>query len=171
MKRRSLLFVLLAASLLGACKLDRAATPPPLPRDVSDDAVAYFCGMSLSEHSGPKAQVFIRGVREPFWFSSVRDAFAFLMLPETPKAVTAVYVNDMAKAKNWAHPEPGTWVDAHKALYVIGSRRRGGMNADEAIPFGNAAAAQKFAAAEGGRVVSFDEMPHDYILASKSGEK
>lgn len=123
--------------------------------------------MSLSEHSGPKAQVFIRGLADPFWFASIRDAFAFLMLPETPKAVAVAYVNDMAKAKNWNHPEAGAWIDAHKALYVIGSRRRGGMSNNEAVPFGTAAAAQNFVATEGGRIVKFDGMPRDYVLGSK----
>ena len=92
------------------------------------------------------------------------------MLQETPKAITAFYVNDMGRAKNWDQPEPGTWVDAHKAYYVIGSRRRGGMGGAEAVPFGVAAAAQAFANANGGRVVRFAEMPKDYILATASGD-
>ncbi len=61
--------------------------------------------MSLSEHAGPKAQIFVRGLPDPYWFASVRDAFAFTMLQEMPKAITAIYVNDMARAKNWDQPE------------------------------------------------------------------
>ena len=75
----------------------------------------------------------------------------------------------MARVKDWDQPEPGTWVDAHKALYVIGSRRRTGMGTDEAIPFGGAGAARLFADANGGRIVSFDEMPRDYVLTADSG--
>ena len=37
--------------------------------------------------------------------------------------------------------------------------------------FGSAEAARKFIEAEGGRIVGFDDMPRDYILASSSGEK
>ena len=165
MKRRSLLIGLLC---LAACNRGDAAAPPP--REMTDASVAQFCGMSLSEHAGPKGQIFIRGLRDPYWFSSVRDAFAFTMLQETPKAITAFYVNDMARAKNWDQPEAGTWVEAHAAYFVIGSRRRGGMGADEAIPFGVDAAAQEFAAANGGRVVRFSEMPKDYVLATASGD-
>jgi copper chaperone NosL len=170
MKRRRFLLALLAAPLLGSCKRDGGAAVAP-PREISDASVAQFCGMSLSEHAGPKAQIFIRGLPEPYWFATVRDAFAFVMLPEMPKAITAIYVNDMARAKNWEQPEPGTWVQASKALFVIGSRRRSGMNTDEAIPFGSSDAARKFVEAEGGRIVGFDDMPREYILASNSGEQ
>jgi copper chaperone NosL len=126
--------------------------------------------MALTEHAGPKGQIFIRGLPDPYWFSSVRDAFAFTMLQETSKAISAFYVSDMARAKNWDQPEPGTWVDAHKAYFVIGSRRRGGMGADEAIPFGAAAATRAFAEANGGRIVRFADMPRDYILTATSGD-
>ena len=171
MKRRRFLLILLAAPMLASCKRNGDAEAMPAPREVTDGSIAYFCGMAVNEHSGPKAQIFIRDTPDPFWFASVRDAFSFLILPETPKAVTAIYVNDMAKAKDWAHPGPATWIDAHKAFYVIGSRRRSGMNADEAVPFGTDAAAQKFVAEEGGRVVRFDTMPRDYVLGPKTGEK
>jgi copper chaperone NosL len=170
MKRRTFFLALLAAPLFASCKQDRGAANAPPPREVSDGSVAQFCGMSLNEHAGPKAQIFIRGLPDPYWFATVRDAFAFVMLPEMPKAITAIYVNDMAKVTNWEQPEPGAWVDANNAVFVIGSRRRSGMNTDEAIPFGTATAAQKFVGAEGGRIVTFNEMPRDYILASKSGE-
>ena len=170
MQRRHFLLAILAAPLLASCKQDRDAVAAPLPREVTDASVAQFCGMSLTEHGGPKAQIFMRGLPDPYWFATVRDAFAFLMLPETPKAVAATYVNDMARVKNWEQPEPGAWIEADQASYVIGSRRRSGMNTDEAIPFGDAAAARKFVAAEGGRIVRFADMPRDYILASKSGD-
>jgi copper chaperone NosL len=171
MNRRNVLLALLAAPFLASCKPDRGAANARPPREVSDASVAQFCGMSLSEHAGPKAQIFIRGLPDPYWFATVRDAFAFVMLPEMPKAIEAVYVNDMARAKSWEQPEPGMWVEANKAYFVIGSRRRSGMNTDEAIPFGSAEAARKFIEAEGGRMVGFDEMPRDYILTSSSGEK
>lgn len=170
MKRAALVFALLSALSLASCKNDQDAALPA-PREVTDSSTAQFCGMSLSEHPGPKAQIFIRGLPDPYWFASVRDAFAFLFLPESPKAVVAVYVNDMAKAKNWDHPEAGSWIDAHRALFVIGSRRHGGMNADEAVPFGSEAAAKEFVNAEGGRIVPFADMPQDYVLEAKTGDQ
>jgi copper chaperone NosL len=162
--------ILLALLSLGACKHDKGAAELPRPREVTDAAVAQFCGMALTEHAGPKAQIFVLGLPDPYWFATVRDAFAFAMLPEMPKAISAFYVNDMARAKDWNQPEPGMWVEAHQASYVIGSRRRSGMDTDEAIPFGDDAAGHRFAEANGGRVVRFSDMPRDYILTTTSGD-
>lgn len=163
--------LLLGLLLLAACKQADVTSDAPRPREANDASVTQFCGMSVSEHGGPKAQIFVRGLPDPYWFSSVRDAFAFTMLQETPKAVSAIYVNDMGRAKNWDQPEAGTWIEAHQAYYVIGSRRRGGMGADEAIPFGSTITAKDFADANGGRIVSFVDMPRDYVLASASGNQ
>jgi copper chaperone NosL len=160
---------LLGSLSLAACDRGASAVDAPPPRETTDASVAQFCGMSLAEHAGPKGQIFIQGLNDPYWFASVRDAFAFLFLPEMPKAVSVIYVSDMARAKNWDRPELGTWVDARKATYVIGSHRLSGMGTDEAIPFGEADAAHRFADANGGRVVSFNDMPRDYILNATPG--
>jgi nitrous oxide reductase accessory protein NosL len=156
----------LAAALLvgltAGCSDQNTAKPAPL--EITQDAQAEFCGMTLAEHPGPKGQLFLRGQDRPFWFASVRDTFAFTMLPEMPKNIAAIYVNDMGRARNWATPEAGTWVEARKAVYVIGSRHRTGMDTDEAVPFGDPAVARQFAAENGGRVVSYQDMPHDYIF-------
>jgi len=165
MRRRD---VLLGLFFLAACKRGDTAAEAPRPREITDAATAQFCGMALTEHAGPKAQIFIRGLPDPYWFATVRDAFAFTMLQEMPKAILAIYVSDMARAKNWDQPEPGMWVEAHQAYFVIGSRRRSGMGTDEAIPFSVAAAARAFADANGGRVVRFADMPRDYILTATS---
>jgi copper chaperone NosL len=94
----------------------------------------------------------------------VRDTVAFTMLEGEPKDVTAIYVNDMGKATSWTAPEPGTWVEAREAWYVIGSRRMGGMGLPEVVPFGTREAADGFAADHGGRVVRLAEIPADYVL-------
>lgn len=167
----TLRYALLAVLALAACSREDTAANAPPPGEVTDASVAEFCGMNLTEHAGPKAQIFIREIPKPYWFATVRDAFAFTMLQETPKAIAAIYVNDMGRAKTWDQPEAGTWVDAHKASYVIGSNKLSGMNTEEAIPFGDPAAARAFAAVNGGRVVGFDDMPQSYILASTSGDR
>lgn len=160
------LFAGAALALALALALAGCGKPPapPTPREVSDSSTAQFCGMLLSEHTGPKGQIFVRDSKKPLWFASVRDTIAFLRLPDMPKDVVAVYVNDMGRAHDWAHPEKGTWVDARRALYVIGSRRRSGMNTEEAVPFGDKAAAHRFAAANGGRVVAFADIPNSYVF-------
>jgi copper chaperone NosL len=154
------------AALMTACNEEDRKASMPAPQEVTDTAIGQFCGMALNEHPGPKGQIFIVGDNKPFWFASEHDAIAFTMLPEMPKNVAAIYVSDMARARDWARPEPGSWVDAHQAMFVIGSARRSGMDTNEAIPFGNVEAARRFAAVNGGQVVPLNEVPQSYILAS-----
>lgn len=153
---------LLAALAAAGC--DDKASPKPPPQEVTSNSIGQFCGMALPEHGGPKAQIFNKGRAEPYWFSSVHNMFAFTFLQEELHDFTALYVNDMGRAHDWAHPEAGTWIDAHDALYVIASNRRSGMNEAEAVPFGTETAAQAFVAQHGGRLVRFSTMPRDYIL-------
>ena len=87
------------------------------------------------------------------------------MLPGESRNIAVVYVNDMGRA-SWDSPESGTWIDAASATYVIGSDRRGGMGALEAVPFADPAKAEAFIARHGGHTVRFEQMPQDYILAS-----
>ena len=150
--------------LLAACGEEQQASAPPAPHEVTDEAIGHYCGMALAEHSGPKGQAILQSRDEPVWFSSARDAIAFTKLPEEPKDIAAIYVTDMAAGKDWDHPEPGTWVDARRAWYVIGSTRKGGMGGDEAVPFGQEQAARHFAEAHGGEVVAFDAVPESYVL-------
>ena len=151
--------------LSAGCGEEEEAAARPAPVDLTRDAVGHYCNMIVADHEGPKAQLFLTGRAEPIWFSSVRDAIAFTMLPDEPKTIAAIYVNDMGRA-TWSSPEPGTWIDAETAHYVIGSRMRGGMGAAEAVPFAERAAAESFAARHGGETVSLAEVPRHYILAS-----
>jgi copper chaperone NosL len=157
---------LIAVIAVGCGEKPTLKAPPP--QEMSDTAIGHFCGMALAEHQGPKGQIFVADRKEPYWFSSAREIFAFASLPEEPRAIIAIYVNDMSKATDWDHPEPGTWIDATKAWYVIGSDRRGGMSDQETVPFGDAAAASVFVAVNGGRVVRFSEMPDTYIFPGAS---
>jgi copper chaperone NosL len=72
----------------------------------------------------------------------------------------------MAKAKNWQEPGASNWVDAKQAFFVVGSRVKGGMGADETVPFSDPGAAEKFAAENGGRVVAFAGVSPDYVLGA-----
>lgn len=155
--------VVLLATLGGCREEDETKAPPP--RELTRDAVGHYCGMIVTDHPGPKAQVFIAGEDEPTWFTSVRDAIVFMILPDEPKKVTAVYVNDMGRAESWDAPGAGTWIDAKTALFVIGSSRMGGMGAPEAVPFSDMESAKSFADRYGGEIVSFDDIPPEYVLA------
>jgi copper chaperone NosL len=158
------MLVALAAGLLAACDGEPEAAAPAAPVEVTAEATGRYCGMLLADHDGPKGQIHLAGSDEPLWFSSVRDTIAFTRLPEEPKNIAAIYVNDMGVAQNWRQPEPGTWTEARDAWFLIYSDRRGGMGAPEAVPFSDKAAAEAFRIAHGGQIVRFDDIPQDYVL-------
>jgi copper chaperone NosL len=165
MRRAALSGMLLAALALAGCNDKKTAEAPP-PHELTASAIGNYCGMNVLEHPGPKGQIILASRIEPVWFSSARDAFSFTMLPEEPKDIRAIYVSDMARAPSWEQPGANNWVDARQALFVVGSRVKGGMGADEAVPFSNREAADKFAEENGGRVMRFAEVPRDYVLGT-----
>ncbi|MBC8339727.1 MAG: nitrous oxide reductase accessory protein NosL [Rhodospirillales bacterium] len=155
----------LCAGFLSACGDQTVAEAPP-PQEPTRAATGHYCSMTVVDHPGPKGQIHLEGDAHPLWFSSVRDTIAFTMLPEESKDIAAIYVNDMAQVKTWKQPEPKTWIRARDAWYVIGSSRRGGMGAPEAVPFGDRDKAQSFAGEHGGRVVAFKDIPPEAILGN-----
>lgn len=164
---RAIRFSLLVAALamgftLGGCGDDEAEVPKP--QAVTAEATGHYCNMLLSEHEGPKGQIFLKSEKQPIWFSSVRDTITFTLLPEEPKDIVAIYVTDMTST-DWSQPGDDSWIDAREAFYVIGSDRAGGMGAPEAVPFKAEAGAKSFQAEHGGEVVRYDGIPKDYILA------
>lgn len=165
MTARLFAVVLLGLSVLAACN-DEEAAPPPPPQELSGSEISHYDQMIVVDHKGPKAQILLDSREEPVWFSSVRDAFSFHMLPEEPRDIAAIYVTDMGRAETWADPGPGIWIEAREAHFVLGSDMRGGMGAEEPVPFGTEEAATTFAAEHGGEVAAFDEVPEDYILGA-----
>lgn len=168
MKRAIVLAALLALALPG-CSREAGTSALPQPREPTADTVAHFCSMAVLDHSGPKGQIFLTGKAEPIWFSSVRDTFAFTMLPEEPKNLAAIYVNDMGKVDENSNPLPGSWIEAHKAWFVVGSDYQGGMREGEIAPFSERAAAKHFARAHGGRVVDFAAVTERDVLGYAVG--
>lgn len=155
--------------LLGACD-SGVEGEKPAPAALTRDAVGHYCGMIVADHTGPKAQIHLRSERRIVWFTSVRDAIAFTRLPEEPSEIAAFYVNDMGRAETWDRPGEETWIDAHPAVYVIGSSRRGGMSALEAVPFSDQAAAEAFARRYGGEIATLNAIPDAYVLGDDAGE-
>lgn len=163
--RLVVLFAVFAAACDGGEK-----TPASMgPVEPGREAVGYYCGMIVVDHPGPKAQIFVEGRVDPYWFTSVRDAVAFTLLPEEPKRITGIYVNDAATIGNWDRPDMNTWIGAKAAWYVIGSSRRGGMGAAEAVPFKEETGAVEFAREFGGEIVAFADIPQDYVLGDADG--
>jgi copper chaperone NosL len=156
---------LIALMMLAGCS-DGSGPEVPKPFTLTEAAIGHYCGMNVLEHPGPKGQIILGQIPEPIWFSSARDAVAFTMLPEEPKNISAIYVSDMAKAPSWEEPGAENWVDARQAFYVVASSLQGGMGAPETVPFSTEAAAAAFAGRNGGEVVSFTEIPRDYVLGA-----
>lgn len=166
-KMRHLLLVV-TLSLMAACNGSQQ-TEPPAPQMISEQAVGHYCGMFLSEHDGPKAQIQLKSQKEPVWFSTVLQMLGYTRLPEEPKDIAAIYVNDMNKVKDWHKPNADdSWVDAKQAYYVIDSGFVSSMKTKEAIPFSQKADAEAFAAKNGGRIVQFDDIPDSYIFQTGS---
>ncbi len=161
---RTAVLVLSVLTSLSGCT-DEPVSPDPL--ELTRESNGFYCNMIVVDHPGPKAQVFETGRDRPLWFPSVRDAFAYLMLPGEAQRVLAVYVHDMGRAASWEHPQnDGIWIKAEEALYVLDSKRRGGMGARETIPFKDRTAAEFFTAQNGGRITSYSAIPQDYILGT-----
>ncbi|MBI5261866.1 MAG: nitrous oxide reductase accessory protein NosL [Bradyrhizobium sp.] len=167
MRRIVLVHALASLIALAGCN-ERHSAVAPAPHRMTAEAIGHYCGMNVLEHPGPKGQIIAASLIEPVWFSSARDALAFTMLPDEPKDIEAIYVSDMAKAQSWDKPGADNWIEARKATFVIGSRIKGGMGANEAVPFSDRAAAEKFAADNGGQVVAFNQVPREYVLESNS---
>ena len=165
MRKIILLAAFAGVLALAGCNDQKTAEAPP-PQEITDSAIGHYCGMNVLEHSGPKGQIILASRKDPVWFSSARDAISFTLLPEEPRDIRAIYVSDMAKAPSWDKPGANNWVDARQASFVIGSRRQGGMGGDEAVPFSDRSAAEKFMAENGGRIVAFAEVPKDYVLGA-----
>jgi copper chaperone NosL len=165
MRKIILLAAFAGVLALAGCNDQKTAEAPP-PQEITDSAIGHYCGMNVLEHSGPKGHIILASRKDPVWFSSARDAISFTLLPEEPRDIRAIYVSDMAKAPSWDKPGANNWVDARQASFVIGSRMQGGMGGDEAVPFSDRSAAEKFAAENGGRIVAFAEVPKDYVLGA-----
>lgn len=168
MKFISIPLLLVGALALAGCNDKKEAAAPPPPHDLTATAIGHYCGMNVVEHSGPKGQILLASREEPVWFSSARDTLSFTMLPEEPKDIRAIYVSDMGKADSWEKPGIKNWIDARQAVFVIESRMKGGMGADELVPFSDRKAAETFASRNGGRIVSFAEVPKGYVLSDET---
>lgn len=156
------------ALLAAACNPESTAALVP-PQEPGPDAVGTICHMNLSEHAGPKGQVFLKGQDRPLWFSSVRDTFNWLLVEDGGGHVApTVWVNDMAKSKAWDKPDAGAWVNARQAVFVAGSNRHDGMGEVELVPFSDRTAAASFAAKNGGKVLAFAQITRDVLAGAEA---
>lgn len=155
------LCLMLSGVLIG-CQEDKSSLPQPIA--LTDDAVGLYCGMILTEHSGPKAQVFEKYNPAPLWFSSVKDAVIYLALQGEAQDAIVTYVHDMARADSWEKPQgDGIWINIRDAYLVIGSQKLGGMRMTEFVPFSLKNKAEEFTREYGGRVARLSQITSEDI--------
>ena len=165
MKAAQLISPVLLSLLLLGCGRDNSPSTPPPPATLTSEAIGHYCGMNLYEHTGPKGQILLRDHPDPVWFSTIREVFAYTLLPEEPKAILAIYVQDMGQAgPDGSPPDNGAWIDARQAHYLITNETPGALFAPDLLPFSKLEDAQAYAKRYGGQIVGFEDMPEDDIL-------
>lgn len=156
--RRRFLIAGAATGLLAACGAPSGGSGSVVALEIDRSTSCSLDGMLLGDYPGPKAQIHYSGLSQPDWFCDTLEMFNVYLNPEQSRLVTALFVQDMGKT-DWDKPV-GSWIDAKKAFYVLGSKRLGSMG-PTAASFSSQADAQAFAAQHGGKVLKFDEVTPD----------
>ena len=155
--------------LLAACDEEKAAAAAAGAR--RREAIGHYDQMLVLDHAGPKAQILLESRDEPVWFSSVRDAFAFTLLPEEPRDIAAIYVTDMGARGELGRPGP-RHLDrgARRAVrHRQRQARRHGRRGAGALRRRRGRRGA-FAAEHGGEVVAFEGVPESYVLGADRGQ-
>jgi copper chaperone NosL len=160
--------VLLSALLLFSCsKNEEGGQTLHAAVAIESSDECHLCGMLLSNFSGPKGELFRRGITEADGnsvkkFCSTRDMFSFYLDPENKRNVTTILVHDMSKSP-WDTPNDAYFIDAKKAWFVTGSSKTGAMGKTLAS-FSKQADAQSFSDEFGGKVLSFSEVNTSVLM-------
>jgi copper chaperone NosL len=143
-------------------------------RPVPPDARCPVCGMYPARFPRWAAQIIFADGATHFFDSPV-DLFMFLAEParfDSARFDSARFDSarfDSARfdsARSGADPaalhvadfDSGRWLDARRAVFVLGSSVRGPMRGPDLPAFADATAAEAFAAANGGRTLHFAEI-------------
>lgn len=165
MSIKPILILLFCLPLVAGCWQDEVVEVPA-PAQLTQDAVGYYCNMTVADHPGPKGQIHLKGAKAPLWFSSARDTVAFTMLPGESKKIAAIYVHDAGNLADWRRPGDDAWIEARSAHYVIHSAMKGGMGQPETVPFASVEKAKSFIAKHGGKLVAWAEIPTGYVIVT-----
>lgn len=167
MKHWLKLFVfILSLGILAGCGEDENDMMVRQALAIESGAECHLCGMIISNFPGPKGQLYAKGRRGNMQFCSTRDMFAFIVDPENQQNIQEVYVHDMAVTP-WDHPDDETYIDARKAFFVVGHRKKGAMGPTLAS-FSKQADAEAFANSEGGKVYRFEQITLDLLISMNS---
>ena len=159
------LILLLSIILLASCGGNDAPKEKPKPIALTPDDVGYYMQMIVADHAGPKAQLWLDDKSTPIWFVDVRDAITFTRTPEEADNIVVIYAHDMAKNPVYRNVKD-IWVELDKAVFVIESRKKGGMGMPETIPFSDKKIAEEFIKTNGGELVNTAAEVSDEYLRS-----
>ncbi len=123
-------------------------------RPVPADARCPVCGMYPARFPRWAAQIIFADGATHFFDSPV-DLFMFLA---EPARFDSARSGADAAALHVADFDSGRWLDARRAVFVLGSRVRGPMRGPDLPAFADATAAEAFAAANGGHTLRFAEI-------------
>lgn len=154
-----------ALCMLVACSEEPQMNKVPFPIALTEEAAGHYCQMTILDHPGPKAQMFLEDLVQPLWFSQVRDGLAKVKSKERDAEILVLYVNDMGVAKSWEEPGIDNWIRADLAYFVVGSDAIGGMGAPEYVPFSDQAKARAFISRHGGKIVRLEEITAEAVLS------
>jgi copper chaperone NosL len=160
--------VLLSASLLFSCSKNEEGVQT-LHEAVAIESAdeCHLCGMLISNFSGPKGELFRKGITKADGdsvkkFCSTRDMFSFYLDPENKRNVTTMLVHDMSKSP-WDTPNDEYFIDAREAWFVADSNKSGAMGKTLAS-FSQQSDARAFADEFGGKVISFTQIDLSVLM-------
>lgn len=163
---RKILFSLLFVAIVGCSEQSEQQQIIHQAVAIESADECHLCGMLISNFSGPKAELFRKGITQSDGdqvkkFCSTRDMFSFYLDPENKRNVTTILVHDMSKAP-WDAPNDGYFIDARQAWYVVGSSKMGAMGKTLAS-FSAKTDADAFAIEFGGRVIDFSAVNYQSL--------
>ena len=124
----------------------------------------HICGMVILNYSGAKAQLSVKGEKEPLKFCSVKDGFVYVLQPENVSRTVAFYVSDFGNKKDV--PLHEKMLTAEKAFFNAGSDVRGAMG-KSILPFATKGEVEAFTKEHGGKIVNYSEVNLELLKSLK----
>jgi copper chaperone NosL len=131
----------------------------PSPVELTRENACAVCGMIVVDLPGSKAQIHYSNGKVDT-FCCTLHMFSFILQPDSPKNMAAIYVNDMGKAD--PDQPAGHWIDAKKAFYIVGGDVMG-PHGEAFVPFLDLKDAESYVKEHGGRIIKFDEVTPDML--------
>ncbi|MCW8884306.1 MAG: nitrous oxide reductase accessory protein NosL [Motiliproteus sp.] len=160
-KRRFLLLTGSVLLLAGCQSENKAIAKEQRPEVIHPNDACHLCGMTIQNFPGPKGQLYERGNNKCLKFCCTRDMFAYWLDPEHRHNIQGAFVHDMSKT-HWQKPSDQLYIDARRAIYVVGHNRKGALGPTLAS-FSNRDASHEFMKNFGGEVYIFSEISEHLI--------